>query len=70
MKSKGLQPRLLYPVRPSIKMESKIQFPRPKKAERTYLHQTSPARDAKGNALKRGRKRVREREEHIFKGGG
>ena len=37
------------------------QFPREKKAERTHLHQTSPARHTKGTALRKGGKRVRER---------
>ena len=40
MKSKGLQPRLLYPARLSIKMEGKInkEFPRQKKAKIIHLH--------------------------------
>ena len=37
------------------------EFPRQKKAKRIHLHQTSPARDAKGTALRKGRKRERER---------
>ena len=43
------------------------EFPRKKKAERIHLHQTSAARYAKGNALRRGRKTMREREEQRYK---
>ena len=39
----------------------KKEFPRQKKSKRIQLHQTSSARDAKGNALRKGRKRLRER---------
>ena len=61
MKSKGLQPRLLYPARLSNKIEGQIEIPRQKKSKRIYFHQTSSARDAKGTALRKGRKRERER---------
>ena len=37
------------------------EFPRQKKSKRIYLHQTSSARDAKGTALRKWRKRERER---------
>ena len=37
------------------------EFPRQKKSKRIPLHQTSSARDAKGTALRKGRKRERER---------
>ena len=37
------------------------EFPRKKKSKRIHLHQTSSARDAKGTALRRGRKIERER---------
>ena len=37
------------------------EFPRQKKSKRIHLHQTSSARDANGAALRKGRKRVRER---------
>ena len=37
------------------------EFPRQKKSKRIYLHQNSSARDAKGNALRKGRKREREK---------
>ena len=37
------------------------EFPRQKKSKRIYLHQTSYARDTKGAAVRKGRKRVRER---------
>ena len=37
------------------------EFPRQKKSKRIHLHQTSSARDAKGIALRKGRKRETER---------
>ena len=37
------------------------EHPRQKKSKRIYLHQTSSARDAKGIALRKGRKRERQR---------
>ena len=38
------------------------ELPRQKKSKRIHLHQASSARDAKGTALRKGRKRQRERE--------
>ena len=35
------------------------EFPRQKKSKRIYLHETNSARDAKGTALRKGRKRER-----------
>ena len=35
------------------------ELPRQKKSKRIYLHQTSSARDAKGAAVRKGRKRER-----------
>ena len=60
MKTRGLQPRLLYPARLSVKIEGQIKS-FPDKSKRIQLHQTSSARDAKGTALRKGRKRERER---------
>ena len=37
------------------------EFPRQKKSKRICFHQTSSVRDAKGTALRKGRKRERER---------
>ena len=37
------------------------EFPRQKKSKRIHLHQTSSARDAKGTALRKGKKRERDR---------
>ena len=37
------------------------EFPRQKKSKGTHFHQTSSARDAKGTALRKGRKRERQR---------
>ena len=36
-------------------------FPKENKPKRIHFHQTSSARDAKGTALRKGRKRERER---------
>ena len=62
MRTRGLQPRLLYPARLSVKIEGQIRsFPIQKKSKRIHLHQTRSAREAKGTALRKGRKRERER---------
>ena len=37
------------------------EFPRQKKSKRIQLHENSSARDAKGTALRKGRKRERDR---------
>ena len=37
------------------------EFPRQKKSKRIHFHQSSSARDAKGTALRKGRKRKRQR---------
>ena len=37
------------------------EFPRQKKSKRIHFHRTSSARDAKGTALRKGRKGERER---------
>ena len=37
-----------------------MEFPRQKKSNRIYLHQTSSARDAKGAAVRKGRKKEKE----------
>ena len=36
------------------------EFPRQKKSKRIHIHKTSSARDAKGTALRKARKRERE----------
>ena len=65
MRTRGLQSRLLYPAWLSIKIEGHIRsFPEKKKSKRIYLHQTSSAKDAKGVAERKGRKREREREKN------
>ena len=61
MKTRGLQLRLLYPARLSIKVGGHKELPGQKKPQRTYLLQTSSARDAEGSSLRTGRKTVRER---------
>ena len=42
------------------------EFPRQKKSKRICFHQTSSARDAKGAAVRKKRKREK-REEHTYK---
>ena len=41
------------------------KFPREKKSKRIYLHQTSSVRDAKGAAVRKGRKREKERRTQV-----
>nr|KAF6294824.1 hypothetical protein mPipKuh1_009698 [Pipistrellus kuhlii] len=58
MQRKGLNPRILYPARLSIKIEGVIRsFTEKKKKKKKntkgiYLHQTSNARNAKGSTVK------------------
>ena len=56
MRTRGLQPRLLYPARLSIKMEGQIRS-FPDKRSLKELLQTSSARNAKGSALRTGKKK-------------
>ena len=55
MKTRDLQPRLLYSARLSVKMEGQI---RSFAEKRIYLLQTSSAGHAKGFALRKGTKTV------------
>ena len=41
------------------------EFPRQMKSKRIYLHETSSARDAKGTAVRKGRKREKERRTQV-----
>ena len=62
MRTRGLQPRLLYLARLSIKIEGQIKsIPDKISLKKIQLRQTSSTRDAKGTALRKGRKRERER---------
>ena len=62
MRTRDLQPRLLYPARLSIKIEGQIKsFPEKKKSKRIDFHQTSSTGEAKGTVLRNRRKRERER---------
>ena len=45
------------------------EFPRQKKSKRIHLHQASSAGDAKGTALRKRRKRVREGGTQVRKNG-
>ena len=45
------------------------QLPRQKKPKRIHLHRTSSATDAKGTALRKGRKRERQRGTQVQKDG-
>nr|KAF6360116.1 hypothetical protein mMyoMyo1_011074 [Myotis myotis] len=59
MQSKGLNPRILYPARLSIKIEGEIRgFTDKNKAKGAYHYQTSNARNDKGNAVKRRNKKA------------
>ena len=61
MRNRGLQPRLLYPARLSIKIEGQIKsFPDKRSLKRIQFHQTSSARHAKGAAVRKRRKREKE----------
>ena len=62
MRTRGLQPRLHYSARLSIKIKGQVRsFPEKNKSKRIHLHQTSSARDAKGAAVRKGKKREKER---------
>ena len=62
MRTRSLQPRLLYAARLSIKLEVQIRSCQEKKnSKRIHFPQTRSGRDAKGTALRKGRKRERER---------
>ena len=61
MRTTGLQPRLLYPARLSIKMEGQIRSFPDKRSLKEYTSVTTSGRDDKRTALRKGRKRVRER---------
>ena len=65
MKARGLQTRLLYPAMLSIKMEDQIMSFPDKRSLKEYTSTTSSARDAKGTALRKGKKRVRETGTHV-----
>ena len=58
MRTRGLQPRLLYPARLSINIEGQIESFMHKIRLKEY---TSTKPDAKGTALRKGRKREKER---------
>ena len=62
MRNRGLQPRLLYPAKLSIKIEDQIKSFPDKRSLKEYTS-TKPAlqRDAKGTALRKGRKRERQK---------
>ena len=65
MRTRGLQPTLLYPARLSIKIQGQIRSFPDKRSLKEYLHQTSFARDAKGAAVRKGRKREKERRTQV-----
>ena len=55
MESKGLQPRLLYPGKLSVKWKSNKEFSRKNKPQRIHLHQTNSAGDDKRSILRKGK---------------
>ena len=55
MRTRGLQPRLLYLARLSIKIEGQIKsFPDKRSLKKIQLRQTSSTRDAEGTDLRTG----------------
>ena len=61
MRTRGLQPRLLYPARFSIKMEGEIKRSADKRRLKEYTSTKPALPDILETPLTRGRKRVRER---------
>ena len=57
MRSKELQPRLLYPAKPPCRIEEQIKIFPDKEKLKTFKHQTSTATNVKGLALRRRGKR-------------
>ena len=54
MKSKDLQPRLLYPAKLSFRIEGQIKsFQDKKKIKGVHHHQTNTTRNVKGTSLRR-----------------
>ena len=53
MKSKDLQPKLLYPTKLSFRIERQIKSFPDKKMLRVYHHQTSITRSVKGSCLRK-----------------
>ena len=72
MRTRGLQPRLLYPARLSIKIEGQIKSFPDKRSLKEYTS-TKPALQEMLKGLlsvKEGKEREREREEHRYKKSG
>ena len=68
MRTRGLQPRLLYPARLSINIEGKIRtLPEKKKSKRIHLHETRYAREDKWAVFRKERKRKTERGTQVKK---
>ena len=61
MRTRGLQPTTLPSKALNQDTRPNKEFPRQKKSKRIHLQQSSSARDAKGDAIREGRKRERER---------
>ena len=69
MKSKDLQPRVLYPASLSFKMQGEIRIFTDKSRLKEYTFTKPALQDMlKGYAIRRGRKIVREREKQWYKG--
>ena len=52
LNGKNLQPKILYPARPSIRIEGVTkEFPRQIKTVRVHDHYTSPAKNIKGDSF-------------------
>ena len=68
MRTRGLQPRLLYPAGLSIKIEGQIRSFPDKRSLKEYTSTKPALQDAKGTAFRKGRKRERERHTGMKKG--
>ena len=66
MRTRGLQPRLLYPTWLSKKKEDQIRSFKDKRSLKEYTS-TKPALQEMLNGLLEGKERKREREEHRYK---
>ena len=61
MRTRGLQPRLLYPARLSIKMEGRKSFPNKRSLKEYTFSKPALTQMLKGLLLRTGRKTVKQR---------
>ena len=65
MRTRGLQPRLLYPARISIKIEGQIKSFPDKRSLKEYISTKPPGKRCQRDSFKE-RKEKRKREEHRY----